>query len=156
MLVVSNDPERPQMNLFIKAIVKPFVDVLPQAYVRFSVVKGDTDAQDVILLSEEKGFKPTIAETAQPYVKAEISPAGDKDKIPGRPGDQYKLHITVTPDAPEGLLNAPIRIATGVSQQPTSRSRSPASSARASPSRRSRSTSATSPRARTRSRATSS
>jgi hypothetical protein len=119
VLVVSNDPERPQMNLFVKALVKPFVDVAPQQYVRFSVVKGDAASQEVILISEEKGFKPTVAETAQPYVKAEILPAGDKDKIAGRPGDQYKLAISVTPDAPEGLLNAPIRVTTGVSQQPT-------------------------------------
>ena len=75
--------------------------------------------QDVILLSEEKGFRPTVAEISQPYVKAEILPAGDKDKIPGRTGDQFKVHINVLPDAPEGLLNAPIRIATGVTQQPT-------------------------------------
>jgi len=119
VLVVSNDPERPQMNLFIKAMVKPFVDVLPQAFVRFSVIKGDNASQDVVLMSEEKGFRPTIAETSQPYVKAEVLPAGDKDKIPGRPGEQYKVHITVLPDAPEGLLNAPIRVATGVTQQPT-------------------------------------
>ena len=119
VLVVSNDPDRPQVNLFIKALVKPYVDVLPQAFVRFSVIKGDTAGQDVVLVSEEKGFRPTIAETSQPYVKAEILPAGDKDKIPGRGGEQYKLRINVTPDAPEGLLNAPIRVATGVSQQPT-------------------------------------
>ena len=119
VLVVSNDPDRPQMNLFVKALVKPFVDIAPQAYVRFSVVKGDTASQDVILISEEKGFKPVVAETAQPYVKAEVSPTGDKDKIAGRPGDQYKLAITVLPDAPEGLLNAPVRLTTGVAQQPT-------------------------------------
>ncbi len=119
VLVVSNDPERPQMNLFVKAVVKPFVDVAPQAYVRLSVVKGDGASQDVILISEEKGFKPTVAEIAQPYVKAEITPAGDKDRIAGRPGEQYKLAISVTGDAPEGLLNAPVRITTGVSQQPT-------------------------------------
>jgi hypothetical protein len=119
ILLVSNDPDRPQMNLFIKANVKPFVDVLPQPFARFSVIKGDSGTQDMILLSEEKGFKPSIEEASQPYVKAEISPAGDKDKIPGRAGDQYKLHLTVTPDAPDGLLNAPIRIATGISQQPT-------------------------------------
>jgi hypothetical protein len=29
------------------------------------------------------------------------------------------VRINVTPDAPEGLLNAPIRVATGVAQQPT-------------------------------------
>jgi len=119
ILVVSNDPDRPQVNLFIKAIVKPFVDVLPNAYVRFSVIKGDSDSQNVILVSEEKTFKPVVAEAAQPYVKAEIAPAGDKDKVAGHPGEQYKLKLTVTGDAPEGLLNAPIRITTGVAQQPT-------------------------------------
>lgn len=119
VLVVSNDPDRPQMNLFIKALVKPYVDVLPQAFVRFSVIKGDNAGQEVVLISDEKGFRPTIAETSQPYVKAEILPAGDKDKIAGRSGDQYKVRINVTPDAPEGLLNAPIRVATGVAQQPT-------------------------------------
>ena len=119
VLLVSNDPDRGQINLFIKAVVKPYVDVLPQPYVRMSVVKGDSDVRDVILLSEEKSFKPTVGESAQPYVKAEILPAGDKDKLAGHPGEQYKLHITVTGDAPEGLLNAPVRITTGVSQQPT-------------------------------------
>ena len=77
LLVLSNDPDRPQINLFIKATVKPFVDVLPQPYVRFAVVKGDTDSRDVIIFSEEKSFKPTVAEMAQPYVKAEVSPAGE-------------------------------------------------------------------------------
>ncbi|HXM77341.1 MAG TPA: DUF1573 domain-containing protein, partial [Thermoanaerobaculia bacterium] len=118
VLLVSNDPERGQINLFIKATVKPFVDILPQPYVRVAIVKGDSDSRDVILLSEEKTFKPTVAEVSQNYVKAEIAPAGEKDKIPGHPGEQYRVRITVTPDAPEGLLNAPVRIATGVSQQP--------------------------------------
>jgi hypothetical protein len=118
ILLVSNDPDRPQINLFIKAIVKPFVDVLPNAYVRFSVIKGDSDSQNVILVSEEKSFKPVVAEASQPYVKAEIAPAGEKDKIPGHAGEQYRLKLSVTGDAPEGLLNAPVRITTGVSQQP--------------------------------------
>jgi hypothetical protein len=117
ILVVSNDPDRPQINLFVKAIVKPFVDVLPNAYVRFSVIKGDSDSQNVILVSEEKSFKPVVAEAAQPYVKAEIAPAGEKDRIPGRNGEQYRLKLTITGDAPEGLLNAPVRITTGVAQQ---------------------------------------
>jgi uncharacterized protein YggU (UPF0235/DUF167 family) len=119
VLLVSNDPERGQINLFVKATVKPFVDILPQPYVRVAVVKGDSDSRDVILLSEEKTFKPTVAEASQPYVKAEIAPAGEKDKIPGHPGEQYRLRITVTADAPEGLLNAPVRVSTGVAQQPT-------------------------------------
>ena len=119
ILLVSNDPDRPQINLFIKAIVKPFVDVLPNAYVRFSLIKGDSDSQNVILVSDEKSFKPVVAEVSQPYVKAEIAPAGEKDKIPGHAGEQYRLKLTLSAEAPEGLLNAPVRITTGVSQQPT-------------------------------------
>ena len=119
ILLVSNDPDRPQINLFIKAVVKPFVDVLPNAYVRFSVIKGDSDTQNVILVSEEKTFKPVVAEAAQPYVKAEVAPAGEKDKIAGHAGEQYRVKLTVTGDAPEGLLNAPVRLNTGVTQQPT-------------------------------------
>jgi len=118
LTLISNDPERSQLNLFIKATVKPFVDILPQPYIRISVVKGDTDSHDVILVSEEKSFKPTVSESTQPYVHAEIQPAGEKDRIPGHTGEQYKLHITVTADAPEGLLNTPIRVATAVTQQP--------------------------------------
>jgi hypothetical protein len=117
--VVSNDPERPQVNVFIKALVKPYVDVLPQAYVRFSMVKGDSANQDVILLSEEKGFKPAVKEVSQPYVKAEISPAGEKDRVPGRTGEQYKMRINVASNAPDGLLNAPIVVTTNVAQQPS-------------------------------------
>lgn len=119
VLLVSNDPDRGQINLFVKAVVKPFVDILPQPYVRVALVKGDTDSRDVILVSDEKTFKPTVAESAQPYVKAEIAPAGEKDRVPGRAGDQYRVRISVLPDAPEGLLNAPVRISTGVPQQPT-------------------------------------
>src|SRR6266545_1050353 len=118
ILLVSNDPDRPQINLFIKAIVKPFVDVLPNAYVRFSVIKGDSDSQNVILVSEEKSFKPAVAEASQPYAKAEIAPAGENNKLPGRLGEQYRVKLTVTGEAPEGLLNAPVRITTGVAQQP--------------------------------------
>ena len=29
ILLVSNDPDRPQLNLFVKATVKPYVDILP-------------------------------------------------------------------------------------------------------------------------------
>jgi hypothetical protein len=118
ILLISNDPDRPQLNLFIKATVKPFVEAVPTGYLRFSVVKGDSASQDVVLVSEEKTFKPSIGEMAQPYVKAELTPAGDKDKVAGRGGEQYKLHVSVTGDAPEGLLNAPIRVSTGVAQQP--------------------------------------
>jgi hypothetical protein len=116
--VVSNDATQPQINLTIKAIVKPYVEIEPQQFIRFSAVKGDPADNSVILISAEKGFHPTVAQTAQPYVKAEITPAGDKEKVAGRAGDQYRLHVTLEATAPEGLLNVPIKIKTGVEKQP--------------------------------------
>jgi len=116
--VISNDPENPQLALTIKAIVKPYVEVAPQEFVRFSAIKGDTSSQDLILFSAEKDFQPTVGESAQPYVKAQIAPAGDKEKIEGKAGAQFKLHVTLEPTAPVGVLNAPIHVKTGIAKQP--------------------------------------
>jgi hypothetical protein len=116
--VVSNDPTRPQLNLTIKANVKPYVDVSPEPFVRFSVVKGDTAEQDLILSSEEKEFHPTGPESTQPYVSVKLSPASEKERVAGKSGEQYKLAVKVTGDAPEGLLNVPVTVSTGISKAP--------------------------------------
>jgi hypothetical protein len=115
--VVSNDPENPQLALTIKAVVKPYVEVAPQEFVRFSTIKGDPASADLILFSAEKDFHPTVGESSQPYLQAQILPADEKQKL-DRPGTQYKLHVTLGPSAPLGVLNAPIRIKTGVAKQP--------------------------------------
>ena len=116
--VVSNDPETPQLALTIKAIVKPYVEVAPQEFVRFSAIRGDTASQDLILYSGEADFHPTVGEASQPYVQAQIAPAADKEKLEGKTGTQYKLHVTLEPNAPVGVLNAPVHIKTGVARQP--------------------------------------
>ncbi len=116
--VISNDATQPQVNLTIKAIVKPYVEIEPMQFIRFSSVKGDTAENSVFLISTEKGFHPTVEQTSQPYVKAEVTPATDKEKVAGRAGDQYRLHVTLEPTAPEGLLNVPIKVKTGVEKQP--------------------------------------
>ena len=116
--VTSNDPETPQIALMIKAIVKPYVEVIPQEFVRFSAIKGDSATADVILVSAEKDFQPTPGDSTQPYVKAQVAPAEEKEKIAGKTGSQYKVHITLEPGAPIGVLNAPVKIKTGVAKQP--------------------------------------
>jgi hypothetical protein len=116
--VVSNDPESPQLALTIKAVVKPYVEVAPQEFVRFSAIRGDTASQDLILYSGEPDFHPTVAESAQPYVQAQISPAADKEKLEGKAGAQYKLHVSLEANAPVGVLNAPVHVKTGVAKQP--------------------------------------
>lgn len=107
--VTSNDPANPNMTLIIKAIVKPYVDVLPQGYVRFSALQGETSTQSVTLVTEEKApFKVDKVETPadKPWLKAKVSPVAEKDRVAGK-GDnvQYKVEIMLEKDAPVGLLN---------------------------------------------------
>jgi hypothetical protein len=116
--VVSNDPQSPQLALTIKAVVKPYVEVAPQEFVRFSAIKGDTASSDLLLSSAEKDFHPTVGESSQSYVQATILPVEAVAQKTDRPVTQYKLHVTLGPTAPLGVLNAPIKIKTGVAKQP--------------------------------------
>lgn len=70
-----------------------------------------------MIFSAEKDFHPTVGESSQPYLQAQISPVDEKSKLE-RAGTQYKLHITLGPTAPLGVLNAPVRVKTGVAKQP--------------------------------------
>src|SRR5439155_516898 len=110
VLLVSNDPERAQINLFIKATVKPYVDVLPQPYVRMSVVKGDSDARDVIILSEEKSFKPTAPIKV---TKAEVSvPGFITDVVPTQEGVSYTVVVKASERVKKGPLEGTVKLFT--------------------------------------------
>ena len=113
----SNDPERPQMNLFIKAMVKPFVDVLPR---RSSASRSSRatrrPGRHPPLRGE--GLPPDDRRPRSPTSRPRSSPPATRTRSPdARRAVQGPR--SRAPDAPEGLLNAPIRVATGVTQQPT-------------------------------------
>jgi len=121
--VTSNDPANPNMTLVLKAIVKPYVDILPQGYVRFSALQGEASTQSVTLVTEEKApFKVEKVDTPadKAWLKAKISPVAEKDRTPGK-GDnvQYKIDITLEKDAPVGLLNEKVVAYTNVPKAPT-------------------------------------
>lgn len=116
--VTSNDPANPNLTLVLKAIVKPYVDVLPQGYVRFSALQGEPSTQAVTLVTEEKTpFKVEKVETPadKPWLTAKVSPVAEKDRIQGR-GDnvQYKVEIMLGKDAPVGLLNEKVVAKTNI------------------------------------------
>ena len=121
--VTSNDPANPNTTLVLKAVVKPYVDVLPQQYVRFSSLQGESSVQSVTLVTEEKTpFKVDKIDIPadKPWLKAKVMPAADKDKIAGH-GDntQYKVEITVEKDAPVGLLNEKLVAHTNIEKAAT-------------------------------------
>ncbi len=114
VLVFSNDPTAPQVNLVIKADVRAFVEVLPRPLVIFTnVLQGEAATQKLVLASADgSNFKiEGAAATSGPYqLSYRELPA--KERIPDRKGSQWELTVTVPANAPEGMLNQKIIVKT--------------------------------------------
>ena len=128
----TNDPTTPTSQLTIHAIVKPYVEAFPAGFVRFNLLQGEAESQNVILYSEEEEpFAVTKVElpidpTTNEPVKwvnttyEKISTEADKAPNVGRPGqDKYRVKITVGgPDAKLGPLSDKVHIITTSKHQP--------------------------------------
>ncbi len=114
VLVFSNDPATPQVNLVIKADVRAFVEVLPRPLVIFTnVLQGEPATQKLVLASADgSDFKvESAAATSGPYqLSYRELPA--KERIPDHKGSQWELTVTVPATAPEGMLNQKIVVKT--------------------------------------------
>ncbi len=117
-LILTDDPEKPQVTVFVLANVKPFVETLPVGFFRLQALTGETASSSLILASDEPDFKPTKVETPNDYVKATLAPAADAEKVAGKGASQWKVTITTTADAPEGLLGGYVKVVTGAAKQP--------------------------------------
>ena len=118
-LVLSDDPVSPQTTLLIKADVKPFVDVLPGGYLRIQALAGEPVAAEVTLVSDEAGFAPGVPEVPQPWLKAEIRPLKENERLPGKGPKQFRLRVVAAAGAPEGLVGGSIKVPTGIGRQPS-------------------------------------
>ena len=119
----TNDPVTPTATLTLHAIVKPFVDVYPAGFFRYTLLQGDAETQSLILYSEEDDpFEITRVETPGDYVKVTYDKvATDADRFAGgRPGqNQYKVNITVGgPDIKLGPIGEKVHIYTNSKHQP--------------------------------------
>ncbi len=118
--VVSNDPENPQIKLFLKATIRVLVDVLPDTNLRFIKLKKDLGKVQRLVVTEEEGyeFKITNFESPKPYIKFEQIPA-PQDKInPKYKNKQYEITVIITPEAPVGFLNEKAYIYTNSKKVP--------------------------------------
>lgn len=117
-LILTDDPEKPQVTVFVMANVKPYVETLPVGFFRLQALTGETATSELILASDEADFKPTKAEAPNSFLKATLAPASATEKVAGKGASQWKITVTSTPDAPEGLLGGYVKVATGVAKQP--------------------------------------
>lgn len=119
----TNDPNTPNAQLTIAAIVKPYVEAYPVGYVRYNMLQGDVEKQSVTLYSEEEApFEITKIEAPQDWIKVEWKKLADTEVVPqvGRKGQaQYRLDFTVGgEEARIGPLAEKVRIVTNSKHQP--------------------------------------
>ena len=120
VLVFSNDPATPQVNLVIKAEVRAFVEVVPRPLVIFqSVLQGEAATQKLTLVSTDgSDFKVlSVTPSGGPYQIA-YHELPTEERIADRKGSQWGITVTVPADAPEGMLNHKILVKTTAPRAP--------------------------------------
>jgi hypothetical protein len=120
ILVFSNDPATPQVNLVIKADVRAFIEVLPRPLVIFSnVLQGEPATEKLILVSADgSNFKVEDASAGGGPYKLAYRELPTKERVPDHPGSQWELNVTVPADAPQGMLNQKIVVKTSSAKAP--------------------------------------
>jgi hypothetical protein len=120
VLVFSNDPAAPQVNLVIKAEVRAFIEVLPRPLVIFrNVLQGEPASEKLVLVSADgSDFKVEGAEAGGGPYQLAYKELGEKERVPERKGSQWELTVTVPANAPEGMLNHKIVVKTTAAKAP--------------------------------------
>ncbi len=119
VLVYSNDPETPQVNLVIKADVRAFIEVRPRPFIRFNALQGEPASDAVTLVSADgSDFDVTGADTGGSPFKVSYQPAPEKERFADAKGSQWRVEVTLPADAPEGMLNSKIELKTTAPKAP--------------------------------------
>jgi len=120
VLMFSNDPATPQVNLVIKADVRAFIEVLPRPLIIFrNVLQGEPASERLVLLSADgSDFKVESAEASGGTYQLAYKELGEKERVPDRKGSQWELTVTVPANAPEGMLNQKIVVKTTAAKAP--------------------------------------
>jgi hypothetical protein len=117
--VLSNDPDAPRLVLTIKADVQSFLRVSP-TYARLLQVQ--TQAPETASLNlwatDGKAIEIQSIETPFAWVVASARRPTDAERTPDVTSDQWRLEVSLTPDAPVGPLRDSIRIKTNHPEEP--------------------------------------
>jgi hypothetical protein len=120
--VQSNDPSTPMARLTMRANVKPFVQAVPNGFLRYMLQLGQSDKQTAILVTEdEEPFKIVSIESPADFIKVdyEAVPAAERAEA-GRAGqEQYRINVTAGgPNAKVGPIAEKVKITTNSKHQP--------------------------------------
>lgn len=114
ILIMTNDPAEPTVSVVIKANVQPFVEVLPRPLIRFNAVQLEPMTQKVVVVSTDtsRDFKVTKVQSSVPFLSTDVRRLERDELIPGKPGDQYEVSVSMDEDAPVGPVSGKLTITT--------------------------------------------
>jgi len=119
VMVFTSDPGNPQIQLIVRAVVRPPVDALP-GYYRFRHVQGqpaETVTQTV--WSDRPDFTVTGATSPLPQVTVAVRPAAPAERRPDGSDRQWGVAATLKNDAAVGPLTGDVVVSTNDPRQPT-------------------------------------
>lgn len=121
--VITNDPNTPNAQLTMRAVVKPYVDAYPAGFLRYMLLQGETSTQSAIIYSaEEKPFEIVRIDSPEDYIKVNYEKVTNVEEraLSGRPdGNQWKVNVTVgAADAKLGPIAEKVKIVTNSEHQP--------------------------------------
>ncbi len=119
VLVFSNDPENPQVNLVVKADVRAFIEVLPRPLLWFNALEGEPATEKVTLVSYDGSpFKITGVDTGGgPFEVSYRELTGD-ERIRDKKGPQWEVDVTVPANAPAGNTTSKLKVKTTLAKAP--------------------------------------
>jgi hypothetical protein len=114
ILIMTNDPIDPTVTVVIKALVQPFIEVLPRPLIRFNAVKHEDMGQRVVVVSSdaERAFQVTKVESSVPYLVASSRKLEGEELLRGHGNSQYEVTLNLSDDAPAGPVSAEITVHT--------------------------------------------
>jgi len=98
--LTTNDPQRTDAVLYIKGVIKSYVDVKPNDQVRFTVRKGETESQNLTLVPESG----RQVQFGDPIVDSKYL------EVTKQQGDSYMITVALKPDTPIGTQKAVITV----------------------------------------------
>lgn len=120
--VQTNDPNTPMAQLTMRATVKPFVQAVPNGFLRYMLQLGQADKQSTILVTDDvEPFEIVSIQSPAEYIKVDYEKVPVAERVQaGHSGqEQYRLNVTVGgPDAKVGPIAEKVRIVTNSKHQP--------------------------------------
>ena len=111
--VFLNDPQKPNLNLQLKALVKKSINISPKDHAKFTIEKGETWSSEFkISSSRKKDFQILKVESPCKTISAAYDLSSERDNL--EEGNVYNLKLTVSPETPIGNVKEVVKVYTDI------------------------------------------